>query len=477
MCVTNIYTDVYPTGEEGTFRQFSPCQINLSGQRCQSHTEYNNLPRYINYGEPTSAQMFSPPQGLQTPPRSSDSSIRPSIGIILGSDDGATSATGTYSTTSSGNHKRRSRGSKSKAMLGLMNIKVESSSEKQKRREREAKRDKIVYAEDSGPSSPQPYTRSIPGSIQFSQSIGVPYTPISARQQPPVVRRMPDTPPVVHDAFPTTPLTRHAYPQPPEMRNASPPRERSVSPVRILERDRRPHGPVQPPLIIQQQRPRGRDPSPPAVVVRAPTPPPQPPAPPAEIPLPTPSRSRSQSRVRETITTPPSPSSLHRESSRDGHRGRSPDPSSRRPQTSSRREESKVRRQRQAIRDEEIRNRPAVYPRAPMPPYSGTTPPEVKLELERERRPYYAPVQVVESSRRLNDMMGGLNIRNVGAGAAAPPVVTRPVVDSEMLGRLRDRQTPLRRRNTETTAQQAQGSERRRERHQVVYDDGRTRWE
>lgn len=76
----------------------------------------------------------------------------------------------------------------------------------------------------------------------------------------------------------------------------------------------------------------------------------------------------------------------------------------------------------------------------------------------------------MEMSRRLNDMMGGLNIRNVGREEAPPPVVTGPVVDSEMLSRLKERQIPLRRRETVSGPQVMSGVERRRERPQMRWE-------
>lgn len=69
-------------------------------------------------------------------------------------------------------------------------------------------------------------------------------------------------------------------------------------------------------------------------------------------------------------------------------------------------------------------------------------------------------------------MMGGLTTRNVGRGGAAPPVVTGsgPVVDSEMLERLRERQIPLRRRETVSGPQVMSGVERRRDRAQMRWE-------
>lgn len=76
-------------------------------------------------------------------------------------------------------------------------------------------------------------------------------------------------------------------------------------------------------------------------------------------------------------------------------------------------------------------------------------------------------------------MMGGLNIRDAAPTASA-------VVDSGMIERLRDRHAPLERRNT-VAASGSQGvaggrggggvGERRKEKHQVLYDDGSVRWE
>lgn len=481
MCVTNIYTDRYPDGQEGYFKQFNSCLNSSNGQPCPNHEILNNCPRDIQYGEPTSAQMFPQTQVPQTPPRSSSSSQRTSaIYTVLESDDGTASGTGTYS---SGGTRKKHQSAKSKALLSLLGVKLESSSDKRKRREREARKDRIVVVdettyEQSGPSSPRAsYTRPVPGpvrstglprNIHFPEPIGVQYTPGPTRQPPTIVTQMPDTPPVIHDAFPSPQpvFTRDVFPQPATVRDAVPPLRRSVSPVRIPERDRRPHVPVQRPLIFQNHQSQNRDPSPPAVFIRTPTPPPQPPAPAAAAPIS--ERSRSQSRARVAPQTP-SPN-RRRESSRSRdrrRRGRSPEPSYRR---GGRRDESTMRRQRFSARDEEIRNRPVV----PMAPRDSGTPRDV--QLERERRPYVAPV--MEQSRRLNDMMGGLNIRD------AAPAPAPPVVDSGMLGRLRERHAPLSRRNTISTPQgsgterrTAGGAERRRERHRVLYDDGTVRYE
>jgi hypothetical protein len=76
MCVTDIYIDRYPDGAEIEFRQTRLCQYGRPGRPCETHSTLENTPRRIDYGEPTSEFII---RQLNTPPRSSTSSGRPSF--------------------------------------------------------------------------------------------------------------------------------------------------------------------------------------------------------------------------------------------------------------------------------------------------------------------------------------------------------------------------------------------------------------
>src|SRR5271168_611534 len=76
MCVTEVYIDRYPDGAEVEFRQTRLCQYGRPGRPCETHSTLENTPRSIEYGEPTSEFMI---RQLNTPPRSSTSSGRPSL--------------------------------------------------------------------------------------------------------------------------------------------------------------------------------------------------------------------------------------------------------------------------------------------------------------------------------------------------------------------------------------------------------------
>lgn len=76
MCVTEIYIDRYPNGREVQFRQIRLCQYGRPGRPCENHSTLENTPRRIGYGEPTSEFII---RQLNTPPRSSTSSDRPSF--------------------------------------------------------------------------------------------------------------------------------------------------------------------------------------------------------------------------------------------------------------------------------------------------------------------------------------------------------------------------------------------------------------
>jgi hypothetical protein len=76
MCVTEIYIDRYPNGGEVDFRQTRLCQYGRPGRPCENHSTLENTPRRIGYGEPTSEFII---RQLNTPPRSSTSSGRPSF--------------------------------------------------------------------------------------------------------------------------------------------------------------------------------------------------------------------------------------------------------------------------------------------------------------------------------------------------------------------------------------------------------------
>lgn len=54
MCVTEFFVDRYPDGSESHFRQTRLCQFGHPGQPCIRHQTLTNIPREINYGEPTS---------------------------------------------------------------------------------------------------------------------------------------------------------------------------------------------------------------------------------------------------------------------------------------------------------------------------------------------------------------------------------------------------------------------------------------
>lgn len=80
MCVTEIYIDRYPDGEEVEYRQTRLCQYGRPERPCETHSKLENTPRRIEYGEPTSEFIV---RQLNTPPRSSASSGRPSLVEIL----------------------------------------------------------------------------------------------------------------------------------------------------------------------------------------------------------------------------------------------------------------------------------------------------------------------------------------------------------------------------------------------------------
>jgi hypothetical protein len=76
MCVTEIFVDRYPDGAEVEFRQTRLCQYGRPGKPCDGHSILENTPRRIDYGELTSEFII---RQLNTPPRSSTSSGRPSF--------------------------------------------------------------------------------------------------------------------------------------------------------------------------------------------------------------------------------------------------------------------------------------------------------------------------------------------------------------------------------------------------------------
>ncbi len=82
MCVTEIYIDRYPNGGEVAYRQTRLCQYGRPGRPCENHSTLENTPRRIGYGEPTSEFIV---RQLNTPPRSSTSSDRPSF-VDLGDE-------------------------------------------------------------------------------------------------------------------------------------------------------------------------------------------------------------------------------------------------------------------------------------------------------------------------------------------------------------------------------------------------------
>jgi hypothetical protein len=82
MCVTDIYIDRYPNGREVGFRQTRLCQYGRPGRPCENHSTLENTPRRIGYDEPTSEFII---RQLNTPPRSSTSSDRPSF-VDLGDE-------------------------------------------------------------------------------------------------------------------------------------------------------------------------------------------------------------------------------------------------------------------------------------------------------------------------------------------------------------------------------------------------------
>ncbi len=90
MCVTNIYTDVYPDGRTSEFRQTSICQYGFPGRPCAKLSTLQNPVRKIQWGEPTTEYMLT--QGLrafpQTPPRSSGGSHHRHSGGDSSSDGG-----------------------------------------------------------------------------------------------------------------------------------------------------------------------------------------------------------------------------------------------------------------------------------------------------------------------------------------------------------------------------------------------------
>jgi hypothetical protein len=82
MCVTGVYIDRYPNGRQVEFRQTRLCQYGRPGRLCENHSTRENTPRRIDYGEPTSEFII---RQLNTPPRSSTSSDRPSF-VDLGDE-------------------------------------------------------------------------------------------------------------------------------------------------------------------------------------------------------------------------------------------------------------------------------------------------------------------------------------------------------------------------------------------------------
>lgn len=79
MCVTEIYIDRYPDASQVEYRQTRLCQFGRPGRPCEMHSTLENTPRRINWDEPTSEFILNQ---MNTPPRSSTSSGRPSIEII-----------------------------------------------------------------------------------------------------------------------------------------------------------------------------------------------------------------------------------------------------------------------------------------------------------------------------------------------------------------------------------------------------------
>jgi hypothetical protein len=76
MCVIEIFIDRYPDGGDVEFRQTRLCQYGRPGRPCGNLSTLENTPRRIDYGEPTSEFIL---RQLNTPPRSSTSSSRPSL--------------------------------------------------------------------------------------------------------------------------------------------------------------------------------------------------------------------------------------------------------------------------------------------------------------------------------------------------------------------------------------------------------------
>jgi hypothetical protein len=76
MCVTEVYIDRYPNGRQVEFRQTRLCQYGRPGMPCENLSTLENTPRKIGYGEPTSEFII---RQLNTPPRSSTSSDRPTF--------------------------------------------------------------------------------------------------------------------------------------------------------------------------------------------------------------------------------------------------------------------------------------------------------------------------------------------------------------------------------------------------------------
>lgn len=164
MCVTNIYTDVDPNGEEVKFRQFCPCEFSLDDQPCSSHTEeeYGGLPPYLQFDATNSAQLFSSRSRTQGKKSSEEDDNKTSAVSSTGAIHGDNTNFSLFDKS-----KRRSISAKSKAMLDIPNVKMESDSEKKRRREREreARKHKIVwedYQPKPSPGPPQPYFRIEP---------------------------------------------------------------------------------------------------------------------------------------------------------------------------------------------------------------------------------------------------------------------------------------------------------------------------
>jgi len=90
MCVTNVYIDRYPNGQDVEFRQTSYCQYGQSGRPCQKLSTLENPVRKIQFGEPTTEYIMTAHQRVfpHTPPRSSGGSHHRHSGGDTTSEEG-----------------------------------------------------------------------------------------------------------------------------------------------------------------------------------------------------------------------------------------------------------------------------------------------------------------------------------------------------------------------------------------------------